>query len=124
MAPGRTLTIVVEANVTERNPHRPVVELPFKIPFRGAVLATGVRSFDIQEMLGTKMRALFQRRRGRDLFDLYWALSAPSAMPIRPDGIVDAFQHYMRQEGTEVPRSEFLEQLELRLSDRGFCSDM
>jgi predicted nucleotidyltransferase component of viral defense system len=26
-------------------------------------------------MLGTKMRALFQRRRGRDLFDLYRALT-------------------------------------------------
>src|SRR5574337_41341 len=66
MAPGHTLSIVVEANVTERQPHQPVVELPFAVPFRGGTLATQVRSFDIHEMLGTKMRALFQRRRGRD----------------------------------------------------------
>jgi predicted nucleotidyltransferase component of viral defense system len=124
MEPGRTLSIVVEANVTERWPHRPVVELPFSVPFRGQPLTTQVRSFDIHEMLGTKMRALFQRRRGRDLFDLYWALSAPSAKPVEPDGILEAFQHYMKMEGTEVLRATFLEQLDLRLADSGFCSDM
>lgn len=124
MEPGRTLNIVVEANVTERRPHQPVVELPFTVPFRGQQLTTQVRSFDIHEMLGTKMRALFQRRRGRDLFDLFWALSAPSAMPVNPDGILEAFRHYMAIEGTEVLRDAFLEQLDLRLADRGFCSDM
>ncbi len=124
IAPGRTLSIVVEANVTERQPHKPVVELPFTVPFREGALATRVRSFDIHEMLGTKMRALFQRRRGRDLFDLYWALTMPSAMQVEPDGIVEAFQHYMEREGTEVQRGAFLEQLDLRLADRGFCSDM
>lgn len=122
--PGRWLTVVVEANVTERWPHSPMVELPFEVPYRGASLNTRVNSFDIHEMLGTKLRALFQRRRGRDLFDLYWALTAPSATPVNPSRVIEAFQHYMALEGTEVPRQEFLEQLDSRLADRGFCSDM
>jgi predicted nucleotidyltransferase component of viral defense system len=122
--PGRTLTIVVEANVTERQPYRPVVELPFEVPFRGQALATQVNSFDIHEMLGTKMRALFQRRRGRDLFDLYWAFTASGAVPVDANRIIESFEHYMRIEGTTVPRADFLEQLDLRLADRGFCSDM
>lgn len=75
--PGRVLEIVVEANMTEREPHRPVVEMPFGFPFRGKEVHTQVKGFDIHEMLGTKMRALFQRRRGRDLFDLYWAQTGP-----------------------------------------------
>lgn len=29
-------------------------------------------SFDLNELLGTKLRALYQRRKGRDLFDLYF----------------------------------------------------
>lgn len=122
--PGRRLTVVVEANVTERQPHSPVVGLPFEVPYRDASLNTQVHSFDIHEMLGTKMRALFQRRRGRDLFDLYWALTTPSATPVAPSKVIAAFQHYMTLEGTSVPRQEFLEQLDLRLNDRGFCSDM
>jgi predicted nucleotidyltransferase component of viral defense system len=118
------LTVVVEANVTERQPYNPVVDLPFEVPYQGAELSTQIRSFDVHEMLGTKMRALFQRRRGRDLFDLYWALTLPGATPVAPTRVIEAFQHYMALEGTEVPRQEFLEQLKFRLADRGFCSDM
>ncbi len=75
-------------------------------------------------MLATKMRALFQRRKGRDLFDLYWALKARPNEAVVPAEIVHSFKHYMAQEGSVVPRQEFLRQLELRLAERGFCSDM
>ncbi|AYH43586.1 nucleotidyl transferase AbiEii/AbiGii toxin family protein [Azoarcus sp. DN11] len=120
----RVLTIVVEANVTERIPYNPVVTLPFEVKYHDEVQSAHVNSFDINEMLGTKLRALFQRRRGRDLFDLYWALSAPSAMPVEASRVIDAFQHYMSLEGATVPRQDFLDQLDAHLSDHGFCSDM
>jgi predicted nucleotidyltransferase component of viral defense system len=83
MEPGRRLDIVVEANVTERKPHRSVVEIPFEFPFRNTSVQTRIKGYDIHEMLGTKMRAMFQRRRGRDLFDLYWALTK-STNPVNP----------------------------------------
>ena len=83
--PNRTLEIVVEANVTERKPHRAVVEMPFNFPFRDKAVQTHIKGFDIHEMLGTKMRAMFQRKRGRDLFDLYWALTK-STSPVDPSG--------------------------------------
>ena len=69
------------------------------------------------------MRAMFQRRRGRDLFDLYWALTK-STSPIEPAGIIESFQHYMKQEGTKAGRAEFIGILDAHLRDRGFCSDM
>jgi predicted nucleotidyltransferase component of viral defense system len=76
-------------------------------------------------MLGTKMRALFQRKKGRDLFDLYWALTTQSALPVSADDIVSAFQHYMREEDTHVPRAEFVAHLRSCLDDKtGFCTDM
>jgi predicted nucleotidyltransferase component of viral defense system len=123
MEPGRRLDIVVEANVTERKPHRAVVEIPFYFPFRDETVQTRIKGYDIHEMLGTKMRAMFQRRRGRDLFDLYWALTKSNS-PVDPTGIVESFQHYMRQEGTQAGRAEFVGILEGHLRDRGFCSDM
>jgi predicted nucleotidyltransferase component of viral defense system len=121
--PNRMLEIVIEANVTERAPHRAVVEMPFAFPFRGEAVQTRVKGFDIHEMLGTKMRALFQRKRGRDLFDLYWALTKSPA-PIKPAAIIESFQHYMKQEGATAGRSEFIGILESHLKDRGFCADM
>ena len=122
--PRLLLKMVVEANVTERQPFMPVVELPFSVPFRGQALVARVNSYDIHEMLGTKLRALFQRKQGRDLFDLYWALSATNIVSVVPERVVHAFQHYMGMEGTVVPRGEFLAQMDIRLADRGFCSDM
>ena len=124
-APGRTLTIEVEANVSERIPRYPLQQLPFDVGFRGQQLRSTVVSYNINEMLGTKMRAMFQRRKGRDLFDLYWALTSPSMLPVSIDDIVDAFQHYMLEEGTRVARAEFVAHLHSCLADRsGFCTDM
>ena len=121
--PNRMLEIVVEANVTERKPHRAVVEMPFSFPFREKAVQTHIKGFDIYEMLGTKMRAMFQRKRGRDLFDLYWALSK-STTPIDPKAIIASFEHYLKQEGTKTGRAEFIGILDDHLKDRGFCSDM
>lgn len=121
--PNRTLEIVVEANVTERKPHRAVVEMPFSFQFRDKAVQTHIKGFDIHEMLGTKMRAMFQRKRGRDLFDLYWALTK-SPTPVDPAAIIASFEHYLKQEGTKAGRAEFIGILDNHLKDRGFCSDM
>ncbi len=121
--PGTTLDIVVEANVTERTPHRQIVEIPFEFPFRDTPVKTLINGYEIHEMLGTKMRALFQRRRGRDLFDLHWALTLANP-PLDPAAIIESFQHYLRKEGNTAGRAEFIEILEAHLGDRGFCSDM
>ena len=121
--PGKSLEVVVEANVTERTPYRPVVKIPFEFPFRDSVVRTQVNGYDIHEMLGTKLRALFQRRRGRDLFDLYWALTLAKP-PVVPAKIVESFQHYLKLEGSVAGRAEFVALLNAHLADRGFCSDM
>jgi predicted nucleotidyltransferase component of viral defense system len=123
MEPSHPLNIVVEANVTERKPHRSVVEIPFNFPSRSEIVQTKIKGYDIHEMLGTKMRAIFQRRRGRDLFDLYWALTK-SESPIDSSAVIESFQHYMKQEGTKAGREEFIRILEAHLKDRGFCSDV
>jgi predicted nucleotidyltransferase component of viral defense system len=121
--PGRMLDIVVEANVTERRPHRAMVEMPFSFPFRDQPVQAQINGYDLHEMLGTKMRAMFQRKRGRDLFDLYWALTK-SPTPVTPSAIIESFQHYMQQEGSTAGRAEFIAILEAHLLDRGFCADM
>jgi len=119
---GQPLEICVEANVTERKTHRAVVEIPFSFPFRDKIVQTHIKGFDIHEMLATKMRALFQRKRGRDLFDIYWALTN-SPTPIKPKEIIASFKYYMDLEGTKAGRDEFVGNLENQLKDREFCAD-
>jgi predicted nucleotidyltransferase component of viral defense system len=120
--PGVTLGLVVEANMTERRSHRPMVDVPFAYTFRELPVKAQLKGYDLAEMLGTKLRALFQRRRGRDLFDLYWALTR-AAPPVDPGAVIESFRYYLRQEGSVAKRVEFVRLLEAHLADRGFCSD-
>jgi predicted nucleotidyltransferase component of viral defense system len=121
--PGTTLDILVEANVTERKPHRAIVQLPFEFAYRDTTIKATLNGYDLHEMLGTKMRALFQRKRGRDLFDLYWALTR-AAPAVDPVIVIDSFRHYLKQEGSSAARAEFIVILDSHLADRGFCNDM
>ena len=67
--------IKLEINTYERSPmmslarreHR--VENPF---YAGEAL---VQTFQPEELVATKLRALYQRKKGRDLYDLWLALS-------------------------------------------------
>jgi len=79
-----------------------------------------VTTFHIEELLGTKLRALYQRRKGRDLFDLWWGLSHGGADPVR---IAECFRRYMERSGHAVQRKELAGKVEKKLRRRDFRSD-
>jgi len=67
----REETIKVEVNLNEAASLYPLVDVALDtLDEDGEPVKTTVRSYDINEMLGTKTRALMQREQGRDLFDL------------------------------------------------------
>jgi predicted nucleotidyltransferase component of viral defense system len=80
-----------------------------------------VRTFALEELLGTKLRALFQRRKGRDLFDLWTGLETRAVDPRR---IVEAFRAYMRAEGAHVSRAIFEKNLAAKIESRVFNDDL
>ena len=50
----------------------------FQVATRGGfwVAIRAIQTYQLDELLGTKVRALYQRKKGRDLFDLGWHLPA------------------------------------------------
>lgn len=76
--------------------------------------------YELEELLGTKMRALFQCKKGRDLFDLWLALGSTG---VDPDRVVDCFRRYMNHEGTTVSRAQVEANLSRKLGDRSFVED-
>ncbi len=80
-----------------------------------------VTSFELDGLLGTKLRALFQRKKGRDLFDLWYAIDQQL---ISPERIVACFDRYMRESGASVTRAIFEENVTRKLDDPVFRSDM
>jgi predicted nucleotidyltransferase component of viral defense system len=80
-----------------------------------------VTTYALNELLGTKMRALYQRRKGRDLFDLWRGLQIAE---IKEDKIVEAFHRYMDHEGHTVSHNEYLKNLDEKLAHKGFMQDI
>ena len=67
------------------------------------------------------MRALYQRKKGRDLFDLAIALKNPAVNPHR---IITAFSEYMDRSGHHIPRELFEQNLASKLDDPLFTADI
>ena len=80
-----------------------------------------VATFALEELLGTKMRALYQRRKGRDLFDLWLGLTEGGAAP---KSVVECFRQYMAHSGQTVSRSEFELNLAAKREHPGFTADL
>ena len=82
---------------------------------------TLIPTYEIEELLGTKMRALYQRRKGRDLFDLWYAVTQTNA---DANKIIEAWKFYMNEEGNTVSQKDFLENLQKKITDKDFLGDM
>jgi predicted nucleotidyltransferase component of viral defense system len=86
--------------------------------FSGAV---DVNTYRLEELLATKLRALYQRKKGRDLYDLWLALTTLDADVPQ---VIECFDQYMDRGGTPVSRAEFEANLAAKLGSRQFVADM
>ena len=80
-----------------------------------------ILTYQLDELLGTKVRALYQRKKGRDLFDLWAAFTNTQTQPER---VIECFLRYMGNEGRKVSRAEFEKNLLTKLNDSGFIRDV
>lgn len=83
--------------------------------------AADIATYHLDEILGTKLRALYQRKKGRDLFDL-WA--ARRQAEVDPHRVVECFHGYVENDGVRISRAEFEANLIRKRGDRGFASDI
>ncbi|MDI1226928.1 MAG: nucleotidyl transferase AbiEii/AbiGii toxin family protein [bacterium] len=116
-----TLKLKVEINTREHFSEHGFQKVPFSVTSRWFNGACDITTYDLDELLGTKLRALYQRRKGRDLFDMATALSEGDVDPAR---IVAAFSRYMREEGHRITRAAFEENLAAKVGDARFQSDV
>jgi predicted nucleotidyltransferase component of viral defense system len=99
------------------------VHFPFEIEsgwFSGKV---EIRTYNINELLGTKLRALYQRSKGRDLFDLYYT---QQKMDLDYEQIITCFKKYTSFATGKRPPSkkEFLLNIEEKEVSADFIGDM
>ncbi|GMV01230.1 MAG: hypothetical protein AMXMBFR52_08860 [Burkholderiales bacterium] len=79
-----------------------------------------IASFEPEELFGTKLRALLQRRRNRDLFDLHQGLEQLS---LAPEKVIACFDHYLALEDKPISRA-MAEQRMLEKLTRSLTEDV
>jgi len=121
VAPIRPLRLKIEINTREHftvlgyHYHPLAVANPW---FTGEASVT---TYELDELMGTKLRALYQRRKGRDLFDLWLCLSRDL---LDPDQVVACFSAYMKHEKRTISRAEFERNLFERETASAFLDDI
>lgn len=81
-----------------------------------------ITTFNLEELLATKLRALYQRKKGRDLFDIVTVLK--SYLDLDVTKILKSFEQYMSFDKTKVSRAEFEANLAEKLNDEAFIQDI
>jgi hypothetical protein len=84
----------------------------------GAELST----FSREELLATKLRALLQRNKGRDLLDLFEALE--TFEPLDNRRIVECLGLYIERGGTPISRAQAEERMFAKLAAPRFMADI
>ena len=100
--PAIPMRLKVEINSREHFAIYGFKRVPFSVSSRWFEGSCEVSTYALEELLGTKLRALYQRRKGRDLFDLATALDKEFVDPKR---IVTTFSEYMKRGGHSVTRA-------------------
>lgn len=86
--------------------------------FTGDCLLT---TFSVEELLATKLRALYQRSKGRDLFDIYYA---NQIIKLDFQKIIHAFNQYISEEGLLITQANYISNLSEKMNDQEFSGDI
>ncbi len=102
VAPESKLKLEIKINTREHKSLYGIKRYPFALDNRWYRAKTEIVSFAPEELFGTKLRALLQRRKSRDLFDLNVGLEQLAMDPAR---IITCFEHYLALEGNPISRA-------------------
>ena len=116
--PVQQIRLKVEINCLEHFNVLGMQEVPFNMEngwFTGGTMLT---TYHLEELVGTKVRALYQRKKGRDLFDLYMALTTRE---LDIQKVLECYRKYIEFVADKAPSyKEFTQNMELKMQDEEF----
>jgi len=78
-------------------------------------------TYSLEELLGSKMRAMYQRRKGRDLFDLWYAIEQKQ---IDIEKLIYAYRKFMEYLPQPPTKKMYLANIDEKMNDDEFLRDM
>ena len=122
IAPVVPIHLKVEINCKEHFHVLPMNEVPFSVNNMWYKGDCRILTYQLDELIGTKLRALYQRRKGRDLYDLYKALTIAD---VNADEVIRCYKHYMQFVVSQPPTYKlFIDNMEEKMRDPEFLGDI
>lgn len=119
--PAVPMKLKVEINCREHFTLDGYQNIPFSVNTNWFKGECNLVTFTIEELLATKLRALYQRKQGRDLFDLHHALTNHK---LATDNIIAGFAEYLKRGGHSVTKDDYIKNVEEKLGDDEFQGDI
>lgn len=119
---GPPLRLKIEINTRERATYDQPKDFLHKVEnpwFSGQAI---LPSFSNEEMIATKLRALLQRDKGRDLFDLSHALAILPDLDV--ERVAALFSQYLLAQGLRISKAQAEDRMFAKLANPGFLSDV
>lgn len=114
------LKVKIEINTREHEPLYAHRKYAFEIQNDWHLATAELISYEPEELFGTKLRALLQRNKNRDLFDLHQGLLQ---LGLDCDRVIACFAHYLAAEGNTISRANAEERM-LRKLDQSLIEDI
>jgi len=119
---GVPIRLKVETNTREIEAYDPPLAMPFTVDNPWFSGTAEIVTFTREEMLATKLRALLQRDKGRDLYDLDHALAVFSDIDVAK--VVEYFGRYVGLSGQVISRAQAQERMFRKLARPRLLIDM
>ena len=119
--PTIPIRLKIEINCFEHFNVLGLTKIPFRVENSWFTGEAQLTTYHFEELLGTKLRALYQRKKGRDLFDLYIALKQKE---MDVDKVLECYKRYMEFVVGKAPTyKQFVNNMEEKMNDLEFLND-
>jgi predicted nucleotidyltransferase component of viral defense system len=116
------IKLKVEVNTREIRAFDPPQTIRYEVENPWYAGEADIATFSREELLATKLRALLQRNKGRDLLDLYHALEA--FQDLNTTRLVECFGLYLDGGGTPISRAQAEQRMFAKLAAKRFMTDI
>jgi len=120
--PVQNMRLKIEINTREHFTELGLVDIPFEVNSRWFTGSCEINTYHLEELMGTKLRALYQRSKGRDLYDQYQALTKVAEFDINK--VIQCYHRYMYQsEGSSPTKDVYIKNIKEKIVDPEFTGD-
>jgi predicted nucleotidyltransferase component of viral defense system len=121
--PVQNLRLKIETNCREHFTVLGYQQFPFEVKSEWFTGSCNITTYRLEELLGTKLRALYQRRKGRDLYDMHKALVAQPNLD--KGALLKCYHEYMTFVVDKPPsQKQYLQNMEAKMQDAEFTGDI